>query len=70
MAVEATNLEPQRHSLAEARQIGRMPNVSAMDGRARLAAFGRAPTIPANMGGDDEMTGAADDLVDAAARQG
>lgn len=70
MAVEAANLKPQRHRLAEAWKIGGMPDVSAMNGRAWRAAVGTAPTIPANMGDDDEMTGAADDLVDDAARQG
>jgi hypothetical protein len=41
-----------------------------MDGRARLIAVRTAPAIPANMGKDDEMTGAANDLVDDAAWQG
>lgn len=50
--------------------VGRMPDVSTMDGRAWRAAVGTAPTIPANMGKDDGTTGAAKDLVDDAARQG
>jgi hypothetical protein len=70
VAVETANLKLQHHGLAEAWMIGRMPDVSAMDGRAWRAAVGTAPTIPANMGDDDKMTGAADDLVDDAARQG
>ena len=69
VTVEAADLKLQRHRLTKAWQIGRMPDVSAVDDRAWLAAVGTAPTILANMGDDDEMTGAADDLVDDAARQ-
>lgn len=70
VAVEAAHHEPQRHSLAETWKIGRMPDVSAMNGRAWRAAVRTAPTLSTNVGDDDEMTGAADDLVDDAARQG
>lgn len=70
MAVGAANLQSQRHGLAETRKIGRMPDVSAMEGRAWRVAVRTAPMILANMGDDDEMTGAADDLVDDSARQG
>lgn len=70
VAVEAANREPQRHGLDEARKFCRIPDVSAMDGRAWRAAVGTASTIPSNAGGNDEMTGAADDSVDDAAWQG
>ena len=70
MAIEASNREPQRHGLAETGKIGRMPDVSTMDGRAWLTAIRTAPMIPTSMGKDDETTGAAKDLVDDAARQG
>ena len=69
VAVEAANLQSQRQGLAKAWKIGGMPDVSAMDGRAGLAADGTASTISANMGNDDEMNGAGDDLVDDAALQ-
>ena len=66
-AVEGADLKLQRHSLARALKIRKMPDVSAMYGRAWRAAVEAPPTILANMGDVDEMTAGADDLVDNAA---
>lgn len=70
VAVEAADREPQRYGFAEAWKIGRMPDVSAMNGRAWRAAVGTASTIPSNVGGNDERTGVPDNAVNDAAWQG
>lgn len=58
------------HGSSEARQVGGVPIVSAMDGGARCAAGGTTPMLATWTGDDNELTGIADDAIDDTARNG
>ena len=70
MAVKASNAQAQRHGLTDAREIGRMAFIAAVNGSAGRAAGRTSAMNTTRMGDDDETTAALDDALDRAARQG